>query len=309
MKKYILLSIIIAFGFSFSLFLFFQQANWDTLNPNTQTFYLQNSQENDSKILLIGSSHIGMLNATSIELVINKKYPDYSVYNLAISSDKPSKRIHELEQIISLNPKLIIYGVGYRDFSNEQFDSNFLPDPKYFIGNYFFENSPIFLDNPKLITLNGIKNTLGYQNIPENLEKNTPFFPYKEEYSNIIDLNELEKKANSGKSIKISSIKENKDLIALNKIFSILNENNIENVLLLTPHNSHFVNSISENNKENFSKIIDDISLNNSFPINSLMKNYSNSNIWISENHISHGVDGIQYNNDVGQIILLTLEK
>lgn len=309
MKKYILLSIIIAFVFSFSFFLFFQQTNSDTLNPNAKIFYDKNSQENDSKIILIGSSHVGMLNATHIELIINEKYSEYSVYNLAISSDKPSKRIHELEKIISLNPKLIVYGVGYRDFSNDQLNSNFLPDPKFYIENYFSKNSPIFLDNPKLVTLNVIKNTLRYQNIPENLERNTPFFPYKEEYSNLIDLDELEKQNNSGELIKIHSIQENRDLIALNIIFSELNKNNIENFLVLTPHNSHFVNSIYDNDKENFSKIIDNIDSNNNISIHSLMQNYSNTNIWVSENHISHGMDGIQYNNDIAQLILLALEN
>jgi len=257
--------------------------------------------------LLLGSSHIGMLNASHIQLIINEKYPDHFVYNLAQSSDKPSKRIHELEQIISLNPKIILYGIGFRDFSSEYFIPTILPDPKQLTKIYFSENSPDFLENPKLVTLNVIKNTLGYNNQLQNLEKNTPFFPYNSEYNQVTDLNELEKKSNSNLSITISNVEKNKDFIALQKIFSTLSKNSVS-VLLLTPHNSYYFDSILTHDKENFFKIINNIESNKNIQIHSLMHNYSNNNIWTSENHVTHSSTGIQYNNDVAEIILNILE-
>jgi len=309
LKKYILISLIIAFGFSFSFFLFFQQENWETLNPSIDNFYLQTSQEYNPKILLIGSSHIGMLNSSYINSIIDEKYPDYLVYNLAISSDRPVKRIHEIEKITSLNPKVIVYGVGLRDFSNKQSIPTILPDPQNFVNNYFSENTPQFLENPKLVTLNVIKNNLQYENKPKNLEKNTPFFPYDSDYNQITNLDELEQKANSDLSINISNIETNKDFIALKEILSTFTKNHIKTVIILTPHNSYFLDSLSDSDKENFSKIINEISLDKNLKVNSLMNNYSNINIWVSENHITHGLKGLQFNNDVGKIILSVLEK
>lgn len=309
MKKLIVISLIISFTISFSFFLIFQQQNWQILNTNIEYFYSQNSLVNEPKILLIGSSHIGMLNASHVQSIVNKKFHDYTVYNLAISSDRPSKRIHELEKIISLNPKLIVYGIGFRDFSNEQLPANFLPDPKNSFNNFLSENSPNFLENPKLVTLNVIKNTLQYNNKPENLEKNTPFFPYTIEYNKITDLNELEQKTNSNLRINISNLEQNRDFLAIKEILSTFSKNKIPTVLLLTPHNSYFLDSLSENDKQNFFTMINEINSNNHTEVYSLMKNYSNNNIWLSENHITHSSEGIQFSEDLGKIIIRVLEK
>lgn len=309
MKKLIVISLIISFSISFSFFLIFQQENWQTLNTNIQYFYSQNALVDEPKILLIGSSHIGMLNASHIQSIVNEKFPNYTVYNLAVSSDRPSKRIHELEKIISLNPKLIIYGVGFRDFSNEQLSSNFLPNPKNFINSFLSENSPDFLENPKLVTLNVIKNTLQYANKPENLEKNTPFFPYTSEYNKITELNELKQKTNSGLEINILNLEKNRDFLATKEILSTFSKNKIPTVLLLTPHNSYFLDSLSENNNKNFSTMINEINSSNHTKVYSLMKNYSNNNIWLSENHITHSSEGIKFSEDLGKIIIRILEK
>ena len=309
MKKLIIISLIISFSISFSIFLIFQQENWQTLNTNIEYFYSQNSLVNEPKILLVGSSEIGMLNASHVQLIVNEKFYDYTVYNLAISSDKPSKRIHELEKINSLNPKLIVYGVGFRDFSNEQLPTNLLPNPKNLMNDFLSENSPDFLENPKLVTLNVIKNSLDYTNTPENLEKNTPFFPYLIEYNQITKLEKLEQQPNSGLEINISDLEKNREFLALKEILFTFSEKKIPTILLLTPHNSYYLNSLSENNKQNFSIIINEINLNNYTQVYSLMQNYSNYNIWFSENHITHHSDGIQYSDDLGKIIIHVLEK
>ena len=303
------MSLIVAFSFSFSFFLFFQEENWETLNPNIEDFYSQTAQKPHSKILLIGSSHIGMLNASHINSIVNEQYPDYIVYNLAISSDKPTNRISQTQQIISLNPTIVVYGIGLRDFSNPQFTSNVLPDPKNFVTSYFSENTPQFLENPKLVTLNVLKDNLQYENKPKNLEKNTPFFPYASEYYEITNLDELKQKTNPTLSTKIPNVETNKDLMALEKMFLEFTDNNIQIIVVLTPHNSHFLDNVSDNDKIEFSKIINKISLNNNVNVFSLLTNYSNNNIWVTENHITHSSTGIRFSEDIAKTILLILEE
>ena len=47
----------------------------------------------------------------------------YKIYNLAMGGDLPSKRLSQIDKLASFNPKLVIYGVGLRDFQRNNLNT------------------------------------------------------------------------------------------------------------------------------------------------------------------------------------------
>ena len=197
-----------------------------------------------------------------------------------------------------------------RDLSTENFSSNnFLLDPSFYLSNFFSTITPAFLDNPKLVTLNYIKNFLNYSNLQTSFEHNTPFFRYDLEYDNVVNLIELENNFNNNFQLNILKSDQNIEFKSLNTMLEKFSENNIKIILVITPHNSHYINSVSEINKIHFDEIIQIFESNYSVNVFSLMNDYSNMDIWVSDNHITHSSKGKIYDKNISQIISEVLEN
>ena len=88
------------------------------------------SDFSDTKTMfLIGSSHLGSANVTSINKMVNLTNQNSSlpitIYNLAMYGDSPSKRLDSIEEIISTSPEIIFYQLSYRDFQFTYDDEKF----------------------------------------------------------------------------------------------------------------------------------------------------------------------------------------
>ncbi len=308
MKK-IAITVFLAFIISFSIFTYFQNIFNDELSVKENEFFSRSFNQTEPKILLLGSSHVGMLDGEYLESIIHEQYPQYTVFNLSDAGDTPEKRSSKITRILELKPEIIVYGIGYRDFSNKVItDEKLLPDPdKFFVG--FLEKLDSFSDNPKFNTLNAIRNTLGIKSSITNLP-NTPFFHYESAYDTVFDLNELENQFNHEKKIvKIDDVNSNYSLKLFRNILKTFEENNIKTIIFVTPHNLHYFKNISEQDKQNFDGIIEELTLNQNVSFTSLMLNYSQNNVWASTNHVTHGIEGRIYAQDVSNIILQEIKK
>ncbi len=131
-------------------------------------FFSKPLEFDENNIFLIGSSHIKSLNTTFIQDQLSKNNQDFIVYNLAVGADSPEERLKNLDLLISSKPKIVVYGIAYRDFMVGLFDSGqldikstLLPDPNSFFNeqtkelfsHYDFD----FMENPKLVTLTALK--------------------------------------------------------------------------------------------------------------------------------------------------------
>ena len=164
MNKKIVFYVFIAFLISFFILYFFQfwSKSHIEIFKLENNFFSSNFDTHDKKIFIIGSSEVGMLNATYIN--VNLSTPGYTVHNLAIPSDTPSQRLNSIEQIILLKPQLVVYGVGYRDFSDKNTliksenspENKLLPDPSMVLQNYRIIdmiNGIVHIDSPKFVTV------------------------------------------------------------------------------------------------------------------------------------------------------------
>jgi hypothetical protein len=72
---------------------------------------------------------------------------NFEVYNLSIGADTPKERIVSLNNIIESKPEIIVYGIGYRDFRNQEHDArarfvekNFPTQPEISDNEYSFQS-------------------------------------------------------------------------------------------------------------------------------------------------------------------------
>lgn len=274
---------------------------------NERQFFSRNFDNSTSKILLIGSSHVGMLDVVELEKIINQDSNQYEIFNLAKGSDSPSKRLKELPQLLLMQPTLVVYGIGYRDFGDTDSSNteNFLPEPDKLIKNLLDIPELDFLNNPKLTTLNVVRNTLGITTFHNTTMTSTPFFQYSEDHSRIMNLNEIELLyKNVNVDFDVPSIENSSELPAIEIMLNEFKNNNIDVIFFITPHNSQYINKLSETDKKHFDEILHYIEKKYDIHFESLLTNYTDLEIWSSPNHVTHSSKGLIYNQDVAEIIL-----
>jgi hypothetical protein len=329
-KSSVSISILIAFLIAFSFLFIFLKNNSQDLSKWENEFYSQNFDDS-RKIFILGSSHTGHLNATSIENYLSIHFKDHRVYNLSITGDRPSQRLGTIDQLISAKPDLVIYGVGFRDFENIAFENTnelnsnmmetILPNPIEFLKQtislhlltgYDFN----FLQSPKGITFKFIHDILVPSDSSTKLfVENMPFFHPEPRDIKINVLNstpEYFMKVKQAIHISFTGIKspeKNMDVFALNKILTKLRENNIKVIIFTTPYYKTYFDMLPNSYESVFDSIIDDIDKQNNVKNYLLHKKYTNyTNIWTDFNHVALNQNVNIYNEDIAEIILNEIE-
>ena len=103
--------------------------------------YDNDKVKDGKKIFIIGSSSVYAIDTTYIneQLALNEK--NYQVYNLADMSDTPRKRLASIQNIISNEPEIVVYGLGILEFMIPLYPSytttDFILNPDQFISYQF----------------------------------------------------------------------------------------------------------------------------------------------------------------------------
>ena len=271
------------------------------------------------KIFLIGSSHIGISNATVIKEILLENQLDYEVYNLGYNGDQPSKRIHHLPEIISLKPDLIVYGIGYRDFNQNVVDKippiqKILPDPVRIIDDLFSIDDSKFNEiNPRLLTSQILKITYNqiYPSIKYDLINlpNTPFISFYQYDTKILNDTELQQYPEGNPLISnIDPTLENPEIFYFNEIILELENNDIPIIIFQTPINKYYLDSIPNSEKENFKKIIKNLENKHDIIIYDFSE-LSDLPIWKDLGHVSLNHNATVYSKKIADIILLELNS
>lgn len=303
----VIVSILIAFIFSFSLLLLLNSMFFDSeISINENQFWEEKFDEKE-KIFLLGSSHIGQLNATHIEEEI-KLVSDVEVFNLAYASDNPSKRIETIDKIIRLKPSMIVYGITYLELNSEEKDS--FPTLETLYDNYIVTNFPqLEIKNPKWTTLKVSRILLEFIGVDiqtrEILKiKNTPFYNYQKQQTIIVknfDLNESKEFPKIDLYIPIGeNTQKIKDLKIIIKKFK---ENNIEIVIIITPIFKTFLDSLDSNSKKYFHEKLKNISNEFKVDVIDFSERYNNYEIWMDASHIALNEKSEIFSEDIAEII------
>lgn len=270
------------------------------LNPYfIEKSFFESDFSKSRTMFLLGSSQVAASNVTQINNMINDQ--SISVYNLGKAGDKPAKRIQQLQDIISSNPEIVFYGISYRDFkfpydyvvpivpSAEQINSCSLEE--------------YFISNPELLTRYFLKNidSKNYGVISKTYMKNTPFYDYKP--IPIPDILEIDEESIENKTwFKHCNMSEN--ISAINTIISELQSNEIKVVIFTTPLHKLYIESLSDSQKEQFNKLLKDLTEKYDIEIYELEEKYSKLNVWQDPGHISYHENITIYNEGIASMII-----
>jgi len=276
--------------------------------------YSEDKVEDKKKIFIIGSSSVYAINATYIneQLALNEK--NYQVYNLADMSDTPRKRVGSIQNIISNEPQIIVYGLGMMDFvpvlDTSHTTADFILNPNEFFSYQFNDvMEPIrekIPGSPKDKTL-----LLAKYIIRGPDQDYHPFIHFKE--TPINDFEKIKEQwkttiyAKTGADLDVSD--SNIQVNSLKKILNELQENNIKVVIFTNPYHRVLIDSFDNSEVNSFETMLKNNSSEFNFNVYSLQEKYADLNIWREYLHIAIQPEGKIFSDDILQIILKEIEE
>lgn len=318
--KHLLLIIFLSFVVSFSIFFvliqIFHQEQENALIEDEKIYY-RSIQKIENKIFLVGGSHISALNPFFIEDFLAENNEEYEVFNLSKMANRPHRELQNIDLLISAEPKIVVYGIAARDFSEIQSVNSPqtktqqpLPDPSKLVQNWLNnQNTEILIlqsdFSPKFITLKELRGiTVNSQDYIK-----APFFrfDYKRDF-NVMNDEDLKSLAISGtKPVEIKSPSENIQLFVLKEIIDRLHKNNIKVILFTTPQHKYLYDLIDESEKIAFENILTEIHDATNLEIYSFTEKYSDLEIWRNPTHIVVSNSASIFSDDIANIILKEL--
>lgn len=313
MNGHIVISVAIAFIIVFSSLLVLENVFSD---PDTRdhSFFLQKNE--DKKILILGSSHVGILNTTLIDEFVSEN-SDYNVFNLGYSNDKPEKRFEILQQMISLEPEIVFYGVSYRDFGYHQYEDQFIPKKSMMIEKLLgMQNQGI---NPKLVTLKAIKSIFSEKNAFTDeypidtkavIHTNAPFFPIQPYYTDTASESDLRRDGNVFIASQIYIEPENNSQVENFKaIIDEFQKNDIKVVLFVISHHKFYLEAITPDAKQTFEEILKETDEEFNVKIYDFQKKYRNFPYWYDVEHIAYVPGAMEYSKEIAGMINLEIDS
>lgn len=282
---------------------------------------------NENRIFVIGSSHVQPLNTTYIHNYLLMHNLNYTVYNFGEGRDTPQDTLTTIDDIISTKPKIIIYGISYRDFDDSSTSDtqatkpiSGFPDPSYIFKKMLTVNVPyaVFdsLKDPEVTIYSVMENVNIIQNTDKNYYfpfPNTPFVYYgkKSDIPPVLTDAELNKYYSKNQNLRgfygIKNVEINYEVISLKRIISDIRNHNIKLIIFTTPQSKYFLKTLTNSDKENFDLILKEIRSEFNMRIYQLNDNYTNLNIWKDPTHVAINENITIYNEDISKIILQDL--
>jgi len=267
-------------------------------------FYDQHDELNS--VFLIGSSYVGVLNTTKINQKIHEA-SEHTVYNLSRIGDTPERRIRLVDRLIDEEPKLVLYGINYREFESDDSQITLL-------NQLLISTNPILYSelkniNPKFITMtlinNIVRNNISTSNFTVNYEF-TPAIYFPDKSKDISSNDELyDLIPFDGGNLKIiPSYNENHQAFFLDIILEKFDNAGIKVVLFVTPSTQIYLDSIPFEKKETFYSIIQILSQKFDLQVYDLSQRYSDLQIFYNLNHVAINPKSSIYSNDISSIIL-----
>lgn len=173
MKENIRISIYVGISFliSFGILILFLEMYSEGLFAPQQNETVEIRETN--KIFLLGSSYVAAINSSHIQYNLRENGLPINVYNLAYGNF--ASTLEHIDDIISYKPRLIVYGIGFRDIGySDDIKCTFSHIPSYDIKHNSFDNTKLDLQNsteqktlniiyqnPKHVTIDVLANLFG----------------------------------------------------------------------------------------------------------------------------------------------------
>ena len=276
------------------------------------TFF--SSAFSSNSIFILGSSQIAPVDPTSVNQILRDNLiEEYEVYNLAYGGNAPYREQFGNE-LVKIQPKLLVYGISYRDFEFSQentFDDSFLPDAHEIVeyqllklGNDKFPLNPQFLIRTLIRDFSSEDTKV--DSITRIYHENTPFFHYNvnpilKSYDEVISGDTTSSK--SPKLLQDTShpFKRHSEKF-LELFLEKMNDNSINVVLISTPLAD--ISPIDSKIKNNYEIFLKKLEKKYGITIFRFDTAYYGLDLWENQSHVSYHPDVTRYNEDIAKIIL-----
>ena len=268
-------------------------------------------------IFLIGDSQVYSIDVDSISEELSVNEIDYEIYNLAVMSDTPTKRMNSMMHLVNLEPDVIIYGISMsyfeksRDYKSEFFDHEFLEylsNPNEFFRNFFSyvinsDLSEKFPTSPKDRMIQSIKYILRGPDYSTH-----PFINYnKNDILSQDEIISIYKDDTSFRGIDIDM--NNEQFLVVNKMIETFESNGIKVLIFTSPYNELFFESVSEKDLVNFEYMIETISKKYNIKTLYLHEKFAKKEIWIDPYHVAVNENSRIYADEIKNWLLIELKK
>lgn len=265
---------------------------------------------NDRVVFLLGSSHLGSANVTTINQLLFSNTKNNTIpvtgYNLAAFGDKPTIRVNSIKEIIATHPKAVFYQLSYRDFEFSYEDTNTIPVD--FKDLFFSKIFSVFVGhipvNPQELLFSILRPIQGKlaPSLEESLITNdkTPFYHYTDFHIKSED--ELRSESSPAKEWQNpkTSIENYR---ALKQIIEQAENNKIKIVLFTSPLHTYYTDKLSEKQKGDFVTILKEIHEQYGVKIYDFENKYTGLDVWGNISHISYNKTVTVYNEDIARMI------
>ncbi|MGY5146577.1 MAG: pentapeptide repeat-containing protein [Candidatus Nitrosopumilus sp. bin_7KS] len=290
---------------------------------------------NKKKILVLGASSVDVLNFTSIDRYLAEHgFMDYEVYNLTEDGDRPTERITQIQEIIDIDPDLVLYGIGMREFGYDTFSpgmTNCLPlnydafwnmrketpnkikitdtsyDTNYFeplaiIKNEIKRNTvhifPDFVE-PKFATVSLLNNALYQKDIRTESFLNKNYTELKKQGGvNKIVSNEILKEKIKHRVFGYCEDTNKDELSHLGIILERLQEENIDVKVFVAPYSGPYLDVLSDLTIRHYFTGLYKTTNSSNVELYSFLDRYKNLDIFYDATHVAASPESSVYSEE-----------
>lgn len=313
MKLKILFIMLVAFSLSSIIFVLINNLYLQIYDSSWRGLLsLEFNSDKPKKIFIIGSSSVYSINSTYVHDYLAKNDLTYEVYDLADMSDSPSRRLLSIQNLISLKPDLVVYGIGLFDFEKKLDDvrsqvltkslSTYILNPHIFFSEALTYIVNIDL-NSKIPTSPKDKTLLTAKYVlrgPEYVDH--PFINFKN--TAIANIDSFPNLLDSSQTTRLDLSNSNKEFIAFNKIINELQKNNIDVLIFTNPYHRSVLNHFNDNDKLEFVNKLKKIAMEKNLHVYFFHDKYADINIWKDPVHVAVNKTASIYSEDIAKIIL-----
>lgn len=279
---------------------------------NEEISFYNSLPKEKNLVFIIGSSHIVSLNATIISKYINNEITKYDVYNLGKIGDSPVIRLQTIDKIFESKPKLVLYGISFRDFQIPTNEEDVSPPKLVFSDMINNISVKLFPYNQQLLSLFLIKtefhlNSTSNFSLNTTRDAHTPFY-YYDSSPTILTYDEIKNQGNPI-PVWIKQTEKTRNIMGLKNIIEESKQQNVKLILFTTPLHQTYLDSLTNSQKEQFKKLLSEIEEQYKIKIYDLTSSYVDYNIWQDASHISYHKDVIIFNENMANIIKYEIES
>ena len=309
------IAFLVAFGI---LLLFFIMYNEGLL---TNTPITKGEIGVKNTIFLLGTSYVGAINSTHVQNTLSDFGFNISVLNPI--NNKITPTLGKLDNFISNKPKLVVYGVGFRDIGFKEINGrcNLSPIPSYIVPknstlpDTIIENNGqksiefnIFSQNPKRITFDIFENILGEKQIEYVSKQNSKKINVELnhfEFDEIRPITDLNKSVPNTYCMDFDT--RNLELDSLDSIFTEFHKNDIDVIVFIPPYTASYLNELSPALKSELIFNVKSISEKHEFNFYDLSFKFKNKNIFSDHTHVAYNQKSLIYSETIASLILPSL--